>query len=385
MAAAFHINTPTAVQFGAGVVTMLHSVLPDPAGTVLLVRGSSEAQAAPVIADLAAQGIPLQQIAVTAEPSVASVNAAFAAVSDTRFGAIIACGGGSVLDTAKALRFCLEWGRALPDNIAMVDPAALQRDPALALIAIPTTAGTGAEVTSNAVLGVWRAGGAAKLSLRGRGLFPSVALVDPDLLATTPKSVALGSGLDAVTQTIEAYTSSYATPFTAALSEPNLRLGARALRRIIEGPDPEAWQHIAWVSLSSGLALANGGLGAAHGLAAVLGARLKAPHGLLCGRLLAPVLIQNRSKVQIGSDVFTRIENSIEALAEVFPKTGGRNELSGFETWLRLHRVPRLCDFGLTPADFAAVAESAVYASSSTKNAVPLEIPDFIHILEAAH
>ena len=235
---------------------------------------------------------------MTSEPSVAPVNSALHEIIGAQRSAVIACGRGSVLDTAKALRFCLELGSELPEDIGTIDQASLESSAKILLVTIPTTAGTGAEVTSNAALGLT----GSKASLRGRRLFPSVALVDPTLFASAPKAVVVGAGLDALTQTIEAYTSRLASPFTDSITEPNFRLGAQALRKVAERGDEEAWTQMGWVSLSSGIALANGGLGAAHGLAAVLGGRYDAPHGLLCGRLLGPVLGKNRSSAEIGSD-----------------------------------------------------------------------------------
>ncbi|MFY2822607.1 iron-containing alcohol dehydrogenase [Ruegeria sp. MALMAid1280] len=381
MAPHFHINTPTSVHFGVGVSQALKSVLPNPTDAVLMVRGKSETNSLPIKKDLEKHGVVVHQISVTSEPSVATVNSALDKVAGKECCAIIACGGGSVLDTAKALRFCLELGAKLPEDIATVDQADLQADASIVLVAIPTTAGTGAEVTNNAVLDVSN----SKASLRGLRLFPSFALVDPALLSSAPKAVAIGAGLDAVTQTIEAYTSRLSSPFTEAITEPNIRLGAWAVRKVVERGDQDSWTQMGWVSLSSGLALSNGGLGAAHGLAAVLGSRLKAPHGLLCGRLLGPVLIQNRSVAQIGSETLRKIESSIEALAETFSEPLGKNELSGFEAWLNRNRVPRLRDYSTDKADFDEIAEAAVFASSSTKNAVPLRKADFREILDAAY
>jgi len=369
------------VHFGVGAVKALTSVLPKHVEAVLLVRGASETTSQPIREDLEEHGVEVHQISVTSEPSVASVNSALHQIVGAHCSAVIACGGGSVLDTAKALRFCLELGSELPEDIGTVDQASLESSAKIVLVAIPTTAGTGAEVTCNAVLGLT----GLKASLRGRRLFPSVALVDPNLFASAPRSVAVGAGLDALTQTIEAYTSRVASPFTDAITEPNVRLGARALRKVAERGDEAAWTQMGWVSLSSGVALANGGLGAAHGLAAVLGGRYDAPHGLLCGRLLGPVLSKNRSMAEIGSDAFLKIEHCIEVLTEIFPSGHGQDELSGLGIWLKQHQVPKLRDFCPDRRNFDEISEAAVFASSSTKNPVALKKADFREILDAAY
>lgn len=382
----FAISCPTRIRFGDGAIAELDGLTELDGGRVVLVRGGSGGASRPVLERLRARGCEVVEIAVPREPTVATVNAAFARTAPNETdrnppAAVIACGGGSVIDAAKALAFCLEHAAPLPDDPATLAPALLDRPRTLPLIAIPTTAGTGAEVTANAVL----SSGALKSSLRGAGLHASLAIVDPALARTAPRRVVVGSGLDALVQTIEAHTSRFATPFSDALTTPNLARGARALRRVVEHDDRAAWTTLAWVSLSSGLALANSGLGAAHGLAAVLGARLDAPHGLLCGRLIGPVLRQNRRRAALGSDAFDRIETAIETLAEVFPPQGEADDLSGFQGWLDRHEVPRLRDYGADPRTFDDDAEAAAAASSSRKNALPLRAPDFRTILDAAY
>lgn len=386
MSMQFNIVTPTAIHFGPGASKALISALPERAKPVLLVRGASETASGSVRQELEQQGIVVHQVSVRSEPSVASVNAAFAQMAGQPCAAIIACGGGSVLDTAKALRFCIETGTEIPQDFSQIDQDLLDTEGRVLLIAIPTTAGTGADVTSNAVLGTQT----AKVSLRGRRLFPSVSFVDPCLMATAPKSVAVGAGLDAVTQVIEAYTSRLASPFTDAITAPNVRLGAETLRSLAQGGDPDLWAQMAWVSLSSGMALANGGLGAAHGLAAVIGGATDAPHGPLCGRLLGPVLIANRKLAEPGSLAARKIAYCIETLADVFPPDhlGPDHldpDLSGFDAWLAQHNIARLRDYCPDRAGFDAIAEAAVSASSSTKNAVPLRKEEFQEILNAAY
>jgi alcohol dehydrogenase class IV len=377
----FQINMPTAIRFGSGMAQQVADMLPAPPGRVLLLRGKRADRAAPVVAQLEQAGFDIHPCSVTAEPSLDSINTAANSLQGQAFCALVACGGGAVIDTAKALRFCLESGSALPERLDMLDPTLLAQAAHLPLIVLPSTAGTGAEVTGNAVLGT----ADGKLSLRGRHLFPSAALVDPSLLSTGAVPAVIGAGLDALTQTIEAHTSCYATPFTSALTGPNLRRGAQALRRIVERDDRDARTDMAWLSLSSGLALANGGLGAAHGLAAVLGGALSAPHGMLCGRLLAPVLLQNRAYAALGTESFLRIEQAIDALEEVFPKEiPGAPDLSGVEAWLSRQQVPRLREFAPDRASLDAVAVAAMSASSSLKNAVPLPLAAYHRILDAA-
>lgn len=331
----------------------------------------------PVRAVLDAQHIPVTEIRVPSEPSVQSINAAAQTLMSQDIAAVVACGGGSVIDTGKALAFCLSHRIPLPDDFGTLTDA-LARPLTVPCIALPTTAGTGAEVTANAVL--TQNATQTKVSLRGPALCPSVALVDPALMWDAPQSVVLASGLDAVVQTIEAYTSSFATPFTDALTAPNIQPGLSALKTILEHKDPTAWDVIAWTSTSSGLALANGGLGAAHGLAAIVGGRFGAPHGVLCGRFLAPVLRRNLAKLSPSSALHAKVQTCHQAIAAVFPPEED-DPLSGLERWLAAKQLPRLAQYGVTPDAIAGLAADAVPASSSRKNSVPYEAADFETVL----
>lgn len=365
----FDIDCPVQIAFGAGCARALQNLVQD---SVVFVQGSSGSASDPVLRTL---GNVASVIRCTGEPSVNSINAALDALDGVAVGTVVACGGGSVLDTGKVLAVLAGTGVRLTDDFSAIDLALLAWRDTVRLIALPTTAGTGAEVTRNAVLDVPSLG--TKLSLRGRALFPDHALVDPDLMAGAPPAVALHAGLDAITQLIEAHTSVAATPFTRALTAQALPDGLQALRDVVAG-DKAGWPAMAWASLASGMALANGGLGAAHGLAAVLGVRLGAPHGALCGRLLVPVMRANaRAGASHVIDCATQIE-------KVFPAVQGGDRLSGFEAWIAAQGLPRLADFGLTKDAVPELARLGGVASSSGKNAVPLSLEAYQSVLMEA-
>lgn len=307
------------------------------------------------------------------------ISAALDLLDGARPDAVLACGGGSVIDTGKLIAFLLSHDLPMYDDFDLFDQELLSKPARVPCVAIPTTAGTGAEVTANCVIAIPAKG--AKISLRGRALNPAIALVDPSLMSGAPAQVALRSGLDAVTQVIESYTSNAATPFSDGLSLPAIAKGLRALNGVIEGDDIGSWTDLAWVSLSSGIALANSGLGAAHGLAAVIGGQYEAPHGALCGRLLVPVLRCNAARVTAGSAAHDRLADCASMISQAFRPRDAKDPFSGFEAWMSAQNLPRLSDWGVHPDAFNGLASAATDASSSKKNAVALIKEDFIRIL----
>ena len=378
----FSFSVPTVVRFGHGVSDSVPDALPAGVKRVAVLRGASGIAAATVVKALKQAGLSVDDIACGGEPSVASVNAIVANLAGQPIDAIVACGGGAVLDSGKAVAFCLGHNLQLTEDFADVPQQLLEVAGPIPCIAVPTTAGTGAEVTANAVLEI--PSQQAKVSLRGRALFPVAALVDPRLLPSAPTNTVLSSGLDAIVQTIESYTSCAATPFSDVLTRPNIALGLSALSDVLGGGGDAAWGRMAWVSLTSGLALANSGLGAAHGIASVLGGRYGAPHGALCGRLLVPVLRQNISMAEQGSDIHARLSECASAIADAFAPAPGGDAMSGLEAWQDAQGLPRLAAFGVAAVDIEVLAVQSASASSSRKNGVPLMPSDYEAILAAA-
>jgi len=287
--APFGFATAGRIRFGRGVAREAVDAVRGYGHKVLLLRGGSVAWVDDLAQALAAAGCDVVQLRSSGEPSVEDVRAAV--VAGRGVDVVLGVGGGAVIDLAKAAAALIPSGCDVMDHLEIVGAGKpLAADP-LPMIAMPTTAGTGAEVTKNAVIAVPEAG--RKVSLRDDRMLPRLALVDPALTDNAPRDVTLGSGLDALVQVIEPYLSSRANPFTDALCRAAIPQGIAALRQLAHGEDAAARDALAYVSLSGGLALANAGLGAVHGLAGVIGGRFAAPHGLICGRLLGSVLAAN--------------------------------------------------------------------------------------------
>lgn len=190
-----------------------------------------------------------------------------------------------------------------------------------------------------------------------------LAIVDPALTDHTPRATTLASGLDAITQVIEPYVSSKATPFTDALTAPAIPQGLTALKRLMDKEDPDARDALAHVSLTGGIALANAGLGAVHGLAGVIGGLTPAPHGAICGALLAPILRLNRTHATGETArrldaVFAHIAATLGGSPDQAPET--------LATWARAAGLPGLTAQGLS-TDLHRHTAAAALASSSMK------------------
>jgi alcohol dehydrogenase class IV len=249
---------------------------------------------------------------------------------------------------------------------------------------LPTTAGTGAEVTKNAVLAVESE--RVKVSLRHLTLLPRLALVDSELTHGVPPDVTAATGLDALTQLIEPYLSSARGPLTDSLALEGVRRSARALRRAFEdGTDADARDDLALASLFGGLCLANAKLGAVHGLAGPLGGSLRAPHGALCARLLPEVMTRNLERAREARDA--ELCARFETLAKILTGRSDADPEAGV-LWVRelveALGVPRLGRYGLEPAASSDIIERARVSSSMKGNPFALGRDELFAILEQA-
>ncbi|MDF2235509.1 iron-containing alcohol dehydrogenase [Albimonas sp. CAU 1670] len=344
---------------------------------VLLVRGRSPERAAWLRAALEAQGCTVEEIASAGEPTLQAATEAAEAARGAEV--VVALGGGAAIDLGKAaaalatadgppLRYLEVVGEGRPL------PAA-----PLPFVALPTTAGAGAEATRNAVIDVPEH--RRKVSLRDARMLPRLALVDPALADGCPWETTLASGLDAITQVVEPWICSRATPFTDALCAPAIPRGLAALIRLSQGEDPGARDEMAWVALCGGLALANAGLGVVHGLAGVLGGLTGAPHGAICGRLLPFGLALNAERAT-GEPArrIAAVRACVAQALDVAPEAA----FDALAEWSRAQGLPGLAAMGLSPDEHRAAAEAAFASSSMKANPATLETADLERLLAAA-
>lgn len=350
-------------------------------GKVLLVRGRSVPWVDQAIEELTAEGARVEAAFCTAEPTVAMVRAAVDTGRAMGAEVVVAIGGGSVIDLGKATAALLPADTDVMDHLEGVGQAQPLSSRPRPFIAVPTTSGTGAEVTKNAVIAVPEAG--RKVSLRDDRMLPDLAIIDPALTDHAPRAQTLASGLDALTQVIEPYLSCRANPLTDALCRAAIPLGVRALARLAKGEDADARDDMAFVSLMGGLALANAGLGAVHGLAGVLGGRVGAPHGLICGRLLGPVLAANAAAFdRDGMDPsrFHEVAEWLGAGFDIEPDTAAHQLPALLDSW----QVPRLAQWLTPDTDLAAIAAEAAGASSMKANPCVLPAEALVKIMTRA-
>ncbi len=382
---AFEFATAQRIIFGDGVAEQAGALAAALGRNALVVTGSSRRHADPLLASLAAAGVAGSIFPVGGEPDVATIAAGAAAARDSQADIVIGIGGGSVVDAGKAIAALATNRGDIYDYLEVIGRAQPLLEAPLPFIAIPTTAGTGSEVTRNAVLASPEH--RVKVSLRSAAMLPRIALVDPVLTHSLPPAQTAASGLDAVTQLIEPFVSSRANPLVDAICKEGIRHAVRSLRRVYaDGSDAEARRDMAFASLCSGLALANAGLGAVHGFAGPFGGAYGAPHGAVCAALLAPVFAANVRALE------TRAPGSpaLDRFSEVAVMLTGRvdakpdDAIAWLQALTRDLAIPPLSAYGYRTADAADVVKAARSASSMKANPLPLTDDELYAILTAA-
>jgi alcohol dehydrogenase class IV len=382
VAVRFEFSTAGRIMVGPGRAGDLPGVLAGLGSRALVCTGADPDRHAGLLADL---GAAAAVFPVAAEPTVELARAAVAAARQHGADVIAAIGGGSVIDTGKAVAVLLGNGGDPLDYLEVVGSGRDITRPAVPCVAVPTTAGTGAEVTANAVLAV--PSHRVKASLRSPFMIPRVALVDPLLTVSCPPPVTAASGLDALTQCLEPFVSVQATPLTDGLAREGLRRAGTGLRSAYaDGSDIAARTDMAMCSLLGGMALANAKLGAVHGLAGVIGGTADVPHGIACAALLAPVIAANvRALRSDGSEPPAAIvlDRYTEAARLLTGQSAASVEdgLAWIGETLTLLHVPGLAAFGLGPQHADDIAAKALVSSSMKGNPVALSHADLKAIL----
>jgi alcohol dehydrogenase class IV len=366
----FEFATAPRIVVGAGRAGELPGLLAGLGSRVLVCTGANPARHAGLLDGLE---LPTAVFPVAGEPTIELARAGTAAAREHGADVVAAIGGGSVIDLGKAVAMLLGNGGDPLDYLEVIGSGRKITQPAVPFVAVPTTAGTGSEVTANAVLASPEH--RLKASLRSPLMIPRVALVDPRLAFSCPPPVTAASGLDALTQCLEPYVSIRANPLTDGLAREGLRRAASGLRAAYaDGGDLGARADMATCSLLGGMALANAKLGAVHGLAGVIGGTAAVPHGVACAVLLAPVIETNvraLRSVDPGDPVLDRYMEAAQLLTGR-PTASIEFGLAWIRETISLFGMPGLAAFGIGPQDADGIADKAATSSSMQGNPIAL-------------
>lgn len=387
MAINFDFATSGRIVFGSGKIKEIGNLAVGMGSRVMVVSGVPEGSLTSRLLDIiSTSGYAWCYYEINREPTISLVQNAVEKARVEGCDFVIGFGGGSAIDAGKAVAALLANPGEIMDYLEVVGKGMPLNNRSFPFIAIPTTAGTGSEVTRNAVIEV--EGLDVKVSLRSQWMIPQISLVDPELTCSLPPHVTASTGMDALTQLIEPFVSNRSNPLTDGFCKEGLQRVARFLRRAYHnGNDLEAREGMSLASLMGGLALANARLGAVHGFAAPLGGLLHAPHGAICARLLPVVMeinvsaLRQRDKDHAG---LTRYQEIAQILT-------GRLDAKIEEGIFWIYQLSTdlginpLRNFGLSSSGFKDITTKAARASSMQGNPIVLNESELMEILERAY
>jgi alcohol dehydrogenase class IV len=381
----FEFATAGRVLFGPDTFNEVERIVPELGKRALIVRGRNPERAKPLEALLRAANIDCFSFEVDGEPVIEQIEQGVNQARQMEAGVVIGFGGGSVIDSAKAIAGLVTNPGPILEYLEVIGKGKPLSVPSLPCVAIPTTAGTGAEVTRNCVLASPEQ--RVKVSLRSPFLLPRFAVVDPKLTCELPPSVTASTGLDALTQLIEPYVCVRSNPITDGLCIEGMRRVARSLLSAFErGGKISAREDMALASLFGGFSLANSGLGAVHGFAAPIGGMFHAPHGAICAALLPHVMDINIRAIReraAGSVVLGRYD-AIGAILTGFEKGTSNDGIRWVSELCKELRIPGLRSYGVSEADIPVLVEKAAKANSMKANPVLLTAEELTEALHRA-
>jgi alcohol dehydrogenase class IV len=383
--ARWQFATAGQILFGCGVAADAAAIVSGFGSRAFVITGATPGRAAWLINELTGRRCAGATLRVAGEPDLTLVREGADTARRERIDVVVGIGGGSALDAAKAIAALAPNDGDPLDYLEVVGRGQPLSTTPLPCVAIPTTAGTGSEVTRNAVLAVPER--RVKVSLRDARMLPRAAIVDPELTFDLPPDLTAQTGLDALTQLIEPFLSVRATPLVDALCRDAVSRAARSLRAAcVNGHDAEAREDMALASLVGGVALANAGLGAVHGLAGPIGGMFPAPHGAVCAALLPHVTATNLGALRTR----TPASKTLPRMDEVAQLLTGRASASADEgvAWLadlvRDLAIPPLSAWGIRHADLPDIIDQALRSSSMKGNPVVLSPGELSTVLSAA-
>jgi alcohol dehydrogenase class IV len=381
----FEFATSKQIIFGPGVIREISSHITNMGTRILVVTGRTTARAS-LLFDLISQaGIECTLFSVLDEPTIDVAREGTRLARSEACDIVIGYGGGSPLDTGKAIAAFLTNGDDPLDFLEVIGRGKPLTQPSAPYIAIPTTAGTGSEVTRNSVLASPEH--RVKVSLRSPYLLPRLALIDPELTHSMPPSITASTGLDALTQVLEPYLSRRSNPFVDTICREGMQRASRSLRcAYFHGDDAKAREDMSLVSLFGGLALANAGLGAVHGFAGPFGGMYHVPHGATCAAFLPHVMEINVMALKeraSDSEILPRYDEVAQILTKN-PQATAEDGVIWVRELCQELQIPPLGSYGMTEADFPTLIEKAKVASSMRANPIAFTLEEMHEILQKA-
>lgn len=381
----FEFATATRILFGPGTAREVAPAAKEMGDRALVVTGRSPERSASLNAELKAVGIACRLFSVDGEPTIELVRRGVETARADHGNLVIGFGGGSAIDAGKAIAALLANPGDLADYLEVIGRGKKLDSPSVPFIAMPTTAGTGAEVTRNAVLASPEH--RVKVSLRSPWILPRLAVVDPELTLDLPQAVTARTGLDALTQLIEPFVSVRANPMTDAFCVDGIERVARSLCRAYRnGRDAEARTDMSLASLLSGLALANAGLGVVHGFASPVGGMFPAPHGAVCAALLAHGMAANIQALRARapeSEALRRYQ-AVARLLTGKPAAAAEDAVEWAHQVCSELAIPPLSSYGIQVRDVPSLVKKASRASSMKGNPIPLTTEELEEVLRRA-
>ena len=382
----FEFSTAQRVIVGAGSLREVGLIAKGLGRRALVVTGRTPGRADQLLAILRDAGVATVVLAVAGEPEIDTVRTGTTLATDKHCDHVISLGGGAALDAGKAIAAMLTNSGDVQEYLESIGLGKTLSERPAPFVAIPTTAGTGSEVTRNAVL--TSPEHRVKVSLRSPMMLPTVALVDPELTYGLPPAVTASSGMDALAQLIEPFVCSRANPVTDSLCIEGMRRVARSLLKAFAGgPNDAARLDMAIASLFGGMALANAGLGAVHGLAGPIGGMFPdAPHGAVCAVLLPHVVRANINALrrrEPTSEALLRYER-VAALLTGQPDSTAEAGAEWLQRFVLDVDIPPLASHGITHEHVPDLVEKADSANSMRANPIALTAGELSAILESA-
>ncbi|HMD88440.1 MAG TPA: iron-containing alcohol dehydrogenase [Anaerolineaceae bacterium] len=381
----FEFATATKIIFGPGTIKAIGDIALKTGNKALLVTGSGGASPDRIMDIFSSSKVSWETVEVVGEPTIELIEKAIVFARQKNCDYVVSYGGGSVIDTGKAISAMITNKGELLDYLEVIGGGKSITNRAAHLIAIPTTSGTGSEVTRNAVLSA--PDRKRKVSMRSPLMIASTALVDPELTYSLPPAVTASTGMDALTQVLEPYVSKKANSFTDLYCLEGMKRAARSLlKAYTHGDDREAREDMAFTSLLGGLALANAGLGAAHGFAAAIGGMFKAPHGALCARVLPSTVKTNILALRERMPESPILDRYLE-IARILagnPSASFEDGIEFLQALITRLEIPSLSEYGIKPSDIPILVENAAVASSMQANPIQLTKTELSQMLESA-